>query len=359
MRFKKSVSIARDISTMLDYSPSGCLGVHNHIVIQPTPAGPVPTPMPMMPSMELPLPMLWPPGYLMGQNKFSSTVYHNNLWIALEGYDTGIGIVHVCLVAPPPCIVIPMHILDSSRKAKFKVSDVKADGKAIATCTMFDIAPPTPLLVCGSVPTPTAGTGTAVAFNSLKVGMHWIDVVAGWADVIITCVMAFFKARANPLEGTGAPALLEPKLMPDAGSIVGGLIRMAGQEWAGFRGDAQVEYKPLQGVLAEVGISVSRDGDTGRFSGEAGARAGVDSTNVHGTGRVSETAEGFDVSGGPGVSTPLGGGDVTRTRHYGADGREIAPAEVGTTGSGPAWPPVTGNPMRGMGSPYSGFFSDL
>lgn len=350
MRFPNHVSIARDIATMFDYAPMGCLGVHDHVVLVASPAGPVPVPQPRVPSLEIPVTILWPPGYACGVNRLTSTVYHNNLWIALREHDCGPNILHLCLAAPPPCIVFPKHIIDSSRKAKFDAGEVKANGRGIACCTMFDLAVvPTPMMVCGSVPLPAAGTGTAVLFNSLIVGMHLVDLLAGWADTLISILQTVLSSSVELGKLMAMPSPLpKERLVPEFGSLVAGLIRFAGQAGGSYHGDAWLEYKPLRGLLGQVKISVRRDGASGSVTGGVEGRAGTRTSNVHAGVHHTRTNTGSGLHDDVGVSTPVWEGEANFVEPTSASGPARA-GEWDASSDGAPWPPMTGNPFRGMG----------
>ena len=78
--------------------------------VQP-PVGP---PIPIAPCIEAPVPVMWPPGFGLQQNKLTTTVYHKFQWIMLDGHDCGYMIPHVTI--PPVNVLLPIQIAFSSRK---------------------------------------------------------------------------------------------------------------------------------------------------------------------------------------------------------------------------------------------------
>lgn len=283
MRFPNHVSVVWDLTAFLDYigaQPS----VHNHLLL--TAAPPFFVPKPLSLSVEAPVPVMWPPGFLLGANKLTSTVYHNHVWFGLEKHDCGPLIFHLS-IDPPVDLLMPIHLLSSSRKAKFRAGEVKANGAAVACMTMVDWAVvPTPLLVCGDIPSPTSGTGSAFWLNSLMVGMHTADLVMGWVDTLVTMVLSALRAAAGGKDAVnfdpGSYGLLDVSPIPDFGALAAALVGIAFQDLGGYRGDVGFEYKPVGGHLGEVGVGISRDGDSREVRGSAGGRIGPDAGNVHG-----------------------------------------------------------------------------
>lgn len=264
-RYSKHVSVIWDVTGMFDWVPvlASC---HHHLYANVEPVPPV-IPQPFGLSVEAPSIIAHPPGFLLGDNKLTATVYHNHVWFAIDGHDLGHMLMHLCVppTSPGPCTLMEFNILLSSRKAKFTAGEVKADGKAVACCTMIEPLSPsavTPMMVCGAVPVPIAGCGMSVALNSLLVGMHPIDLVAGWVDVLATMIQSAVMSAVSPIEKGEFDAIgFQP--MPDGGSIFGNDIRFLGQQYYGYHGDGVLEYKPFGGPMGEGGVSVTRDGATG------------------------------------------------------------------------------------------------
>lgn len=284
MRFGNHVSVVWDITAFLDYVGAQP-AVHNHLLLTASPPFLIPKPLSL--SVEAPVPILWPPGFLLGANKLTSSVYHNHVWFGLEKHDCGPMIFHLS-VDPPVDLLMPVHLISSSRKAKFKAGEVKANGAAVACMTMIDPSAivPTPLLVCGDIPSPTSGTGSAVWLNSLLVGMHLADLIMGWVDTLVSMVFATLKAAAGGQGAVefspGTYGLADVSVMPDLGALAGALVGLAFQEWGGYRGDVGFEYKPVGGHLFEVGVGISRDGDSHDVQFGGAGRLGPDGANVHG-----------------------------------------------------------------------------
>ncbi|MBZ0119627.1 MAG: hypothetical protein K8H88_21740, partial [Sandaracinaceae bacterium] len=275
-RFPVHVSVVWDLNAFLDYNPT-LLAVHHHLVFVP-PAPPVPQPFGA--SLEQPATMLWPVGFALGANKFTTSVYHHSVWIALEGHDIGRMLFHLSLV-PGIDLLMPGHILKSSRKAKFRAGEVKANGKAIACCTIFDVgAMPAPMMICGDLPLPASGTGTAVWLNDVLVGMHWIDVLMGWVDCVVGMVVAALKsvnivAQADPF------GLIKVDPVPDFGALAAAAVGLGGQMWAGYHGDVSYTYSPVSGPAAGLSVSLTHNDDDSRVTAAVEGRLGPPSINAY------------------------------------------------------------------------------
>jgi hypothetical protein len=310
MRIKKHVSLVWDLTLHMDFMPA-LAGIHDHLFL---PSG---TKHPIGASVEVPAPMMWPPGFLLGNNQFTTTVYHHHVWIVLDGHDLGPMLGHMCIppVLPTPvppfidtCVKVIVDVLLSSRKAYFSAGEVKANDKPIACCTMFVdfLAPPTPMATCGIVPAPTVGSATSL-MTDLLVGMTWVDFFAGCAALVVDIIAGLIWHKASGGFEGGTPA---PGDAPSFGDAVGeegssgvaggaatggwgdgaaGIVRWLGQEYAGYRGDAGGSVGP---------VSVTRDGDTMDTTVEASnPELGNDRTVFHNDGTVernppAEPAEG-------------------------------------------------------------------
>lgn len=320
MRFANHVSVIWDVTGFFDWIPV-IPSVHHHLYMTFVPVAPV-APQPFGLSVDVPSIIAHPPGAACGDHKLTSTVYHNHVCFALDGHDLGHFLMHVCVppLMPGPCTLMEFNILLSSRKAKFSAGEVKANGKPVACCTMIEPSDPTaitPMLTCGAMPVPNSGCGTSVAFNSLLVGMHWIDMLAGVVDTAVSVAQGILMSMGpveagNILDGIG----FNP--VPDFGSLAGNGIRLLGQQQFDYSGDASFEYKPLSGPLGELGTTATVDGVTGEVVHEVGGAARLGGiAEGHGTLRDRYQPDGTrtdEVSGG---ASWFGGGhsDATGRRN--------------------------------------------
>ena len=109
----------------------------------------VPAP-PFIPTAEVPVPMWWPPGRAIGQNKFCLKVLHKTQMITRQGHDCGFLIPHIGPWLPGLAIAI----CTSSRKFLFSASTVLGESAPLgAIC----LSPFRPGLVCGAPPIPLPG----------------------------------------------------------------------------------------------------------------------------------------------------------------------------------------------------------
>jgi len=259
---------------LYDYVPV-IPSVHKQLLVE----GLVVVPVPMGPYIETGMPMFSAPGYMMGKHKLTRDVFHSALPIALKDHDIGPLIPHIGI--PPNDLMIPVNTLKSSRKAMFSAGEVKAEKNPIACCTFIDWGVlPTPMLVCAELPLPCAGTGTAVLTNSLLVGMHWIDMVAGWAAIVVQ----FLLTRLS------APKPITDFLSSNVPGLVSGLVQLAGQEWGGYAGDAGIEIDLGGGTK----LKVSRDGVDQLWSGSLQQQWGSDAANLQAEVTLREGRPGED-----------------------------------------------------------------
>lgn len=256
MRFEKHISVSVDIIGFMDYLPT-MVTTHPYLGFTP------PFSIPMVPFGEIATTMAWIPGMFIGKNKLSSNVLHKDWSIVLDGHDVGPLVPHV-FSAPPDNIHLAIQTIQSSRKSNFCAGEVICNGTPIACCTIFELAIPTPMSACSITPCPMLGSGMSVLTNSVIVGMHWIDVVAGWVGVIIDSLIsiAFIAAGGS-----------KPGWLPNPWAIVPGLIRLAGQEWAGYHGDAKMEIKVELGP-ASRSVSLERSGTDGRWTAASEGQLG-------------------------------------------------------------------------------------
>lgn len=283
------VSVVRDLNGFLDWIPVIPTS-HEYV------SGTTGIPSPAMLNLEFLAPMLWPPGYATGKNKFTSSVLHKGWWICLEEHDLGMGLAHVPAVMDD--VLAPLHILTSSRKSNFSSGAVKANGKPFAACTMFDTGLlPTPMKQCDQLPLPTTGPGMSFALNDCLAGMHWADYVAGVLSMLADYVLARLTAGVG---GTG------PITMPNGLQVVPFLVRLAAQEFGGYGGDAKLKLGVGFTEILGVEVELVRAGDTHRWSVEGGGRVGHESLGPRllGKGKWSEGEPGRpsvlegDVGGG-------------------------------------------------------------
>jgi hypothetical protein len=196
---------------------------------------------------------------------------------------------------------------------------------------MFDLAViPTPMTPCSLIPLPCCGTGTAVLTNEVIVGMHWIDLVAGWVNVVLDVILA-----ALQLNGRDCGAI--PSFTP----LIAGAIRFAGQEWFGYRGDAELKVEASSdGVTAS--LALSRAGDDGRWRLQQDARYGSDLNNAHEQAGVSwggSGGEGVVADGRVGAALLGQSGDVGVSGDRPGD-HQIGAFATGETGFGGGETPV-------------------
>jgi hypothetical protein len=183
---------------------------HDFIPLPPFP--PVPPPLPAAPlspaalAMEIPVPAWWPPGYVMGANKFTTTVFHKSLAICLDSHDCGKFILHLQITPAMNNTLSLVQTALSSRKANFSASKVKANKKPIACMTLIGW-PPTPMTYCANpISMPLADAPTS-HLNTVTVGMTLADWFAGVFAIVAGMILdKVLFSRSGGTKGFGKGA---------------------------------------------------------------------------------------------------------------------------------------------------------
>ncbi|PRP92112.1 hypothetical protein ENSA5_51520 [Enhygromyxa salina] len=155
---------------------------HDFIPLPPFP--PVPPPLPAAPlslaacAIESPVNAWWPPGYALGANKFTTSVFHSGMGICLDGHDCGKFIPHVQVAPAPNNTLTLVHIPLSSRKCNFTASTVKMNGKSTA-CMLMISWPPSPMTYCSEPMSMPLASAPTAHLNTVTVGMTFGDWFAG------------------------------------------------------------------------------------------------------------------------------------------------------------------------------------
>jgi len=267
------ICILNDLTMpMLFYSP------HNYGPLPPFP--PVPPPMPATPmspapasALDIPLPMLWPPGNLMFKNKYAPTVLHRYLGIIQAGHDLGPMIPHIQVLPAPNNFFTPLHILFSSRKMAFSTSTVKVGGVFVALGGVIAL-PPTPMMVCADPMGFPLGEVPTRWLNKVWVGFTWLDFLLGVftivANMLIDKLMngknKFGKLRDVVKSSRGSlAAAIYKKMFPiqslsDAGKALSKQVagNVVGLVSLLATGEGAVSFT-LGSSYANVSLSVGRD----------------------------------------------------------------------------------------------------
>ncbi|MBN1550645.1 hypothetical protein JW979_04210 [bacterium] len=162
-----------------------------HYYIVPPMTNPVPTV-----AIEMVATQLWTFGFVLNQNKFTTTVFHKGVWITLANHNLGPMIPDVTI--PPVNAWYAVMWPFSSRKIMFSSSTVKMNGQPVGCAAIF---PPFVMLTCGEpVSLPVTAPATNL-LNNVHVGMTWADILAGALDIVasmaIDLVFALIGARGS------------------------------------------------------------------------------------------------------------------------------------------------------------------
>ncbi len=290
------ISISNDIALPVLQPP--CI-MTAHAYLGPTPpALPPPLSVPMGMATEIPVPMFWPPGMGMGQNKLTTTVVHKGLSIVQAGHDCGTLIVHVQIIPGPLNTLTLLHIPFSGRKVNFSASTVLSQGKPTACCTMISW-PPAPMTVCMDPVSPPLSSAPTSHLNTVVVGMTWGDIILGWGTIAVSMILDYVLSKLGgpePPLGDALNALWGAFGKKLLGSALGG---GSPGEWAAKQGLAVatgVAQLFLTDAPTDVKISVGspffgfETGVTRDANGHYGVVAGARSANR--SGEVSANSTG-------------------------------------------------------------------
>lgn len=272
-------SISNDLTTQF-YPP--CMSIHEYF--GPTPPG-VPPPLSVKPGIaaEIPVPMFWPPGFGLGQNKLTTTVVHKNLAIVQDGHDCGTLIIHVQVVPYIANVLTALHIPFSSRKTNFFSSTVLPQGKCLAAATLISW-PPAPMTTCWDPVSPPLSSAPTAHLNTLVFTMSWADIIIGWVSVAASMVLEFLLDKHAPPSPVPEKYWLAfgegllSKLVPTSPHAWRGWLAKAGL--GGLTGAARMAFTdgPAD-IKVAVGspflqgeLGFGRD-DKGQWSAAAGARS--------------------------------------------------------------------------------------
>lgn len=151
------------------------MAAHDYLGPPPVP----PVPLTFMPGMsraswgfEIPVPMFWPPGYALGQNKLADKVLHKGCPVVQDGHDCGALIVHVHYLPLPSNMLLVIQIPFSSRKSNMFSSTVQSQGKPTAWCALL-------MTTCWDPISPPATTAPTVLLNTVHFSLSLADIIAG------------------------------------------------------------------------------------------------------------------------------------------------------------------------------------
>lgn len=225
--------------------------------------------------------MWWPPGALTGDHKLASTVQHRSLRTVQVGHKLGPLVPHVEMVPASDDILTPVQMLTSSFEVKFQNGEIVDQGAPIGV-----LMPLTPALVCTDLVSLPCGYSPSAIFNSAWLDVSWVDIVAGWVEIVVTMVVDFLAYKAKGGGGFAKPQggprpsdrviddqrvdALRPDAIGMGASVQGGLlsslagaaVRSVGREYFGYNGPITVGTSASAGILGSSGaqFTSNRDG---------------------------------------------------------------------------------------------------
>lgn len=264
-------TIQRDICTNMIVPLTA---THNFVPLPPFP--PVPPPLPAAPlslaacAIESITNAWWPPGYALGGNKFTTSVFHSRMAICIDGHDCGKFIPHVQVAPAPNNMLTLLHIPLSSRKCNFTASTVKMNGKATA-CMLMISWPPSPMTYCSEpINMPLASAPTA-HLNTVVIGMTFGDWFAGAFAIALGMILdwVLFKHFDGGTRGFGQNAgkmIAQSRAGRYVYQIIGGeligSLPQIGWKWAAKQGVGMATglVRYLATGEGEIGVSVAAGG---------------------------------------------------------------------------------------------------
>ncbi len=233
------------------------LGVAMHTLWATVPIVPA-----FAPSVEMIATQMWTAGYLMGKNKFTTTVKHKQFPICQASHDLGILIPDVTI--PPTNLFYPLMWPFSKRKMMFSASKVKFNDKAVGCSIVGPL--PMPMMTCANPASLPTAVPLINLFNTLKVGMTPGDFVLGVAKIIasiaIDLILSKIFASSGPKGSYGSE--LGKGLMGKMGLSKSALASRAAHALAGFAFSA-IEGNPtfsfgLGGGPISSSVKISGEG---------------------------------------------------------------------------------------------------
>ena len=282
------------VNIIIDFSLAP-VGWHFFVPIPPVPPTPVTTF-----AMEMFALQMWTAGFLLGKNKFTSTVKHKNLPIVLDQHDVGPMI---------PDITIPFNNLYyvvmwpmSARKIVFAAYKVQMNGKYVG---LTDILSLLPMLSCGNRVSNPLVFSIIAATNTVDVGYELADLVVGLVLIAFTLVGDLLAYLIDPPGTSGIGGQLLGQLFPflGPGASAASLAKIAAATAGNFVASA-IRHDQSGGVVPySVGIQtpdnplVSGGASVNWGSSDPSANGVILSGNAAGVSREKNVSTGAPTTG--------------------------------------------------------------
>ncbi len=247
-------------------------GANLHTLWGPAPVIP-PAPGTPTASFEMITTQMWSAGFLLGQNKFTTTILHRGVFICIDDHDIGTLIPDITI--PPVNAYYAIMWPFSSRKMVFTASTVKMNKKPTSCSQIF---PPLPMMTCGDPVTLPLGRPLINFMNTVTVGLTWADFGMGVLKIALSMaidVIFDWKAIKNFFKGV-------KEVGEEAAEKLGNLIAKETIKKLGFDGSPKALAKKAISALAGWGTSALEGNPTlslkvgGGLVPEVGVQAGGD-----------------------------------------------------------------------------------
>lgn len=241
------------------------LGINMHTLWVP-PAPPSPAPVP---SFEMITTQMWTAGFLLGQNKFTETVFHKGVFICKDDHDIGTLIPDITIPFVNAFYVIMWPF--SGRKIFFTASTVTMDGKPTSCAQIW---PPIPMMTCGDPFALPTSYPVANLFNTVTVGLTFGDFVMGWVKIGVSIaidaifsfgpVAKFFKKMGGDKAAKSIGKEILGQVLGKLGLSPDALAKKAVSALAGWaitaaEGNPTLKLTVGGGLVPEVGLQAGGD----------------------------------------------------------------------------------------------------
>ena len=167
--------------------------LHDSLILVPTPAGPVPTPVPAQPHVVFAF-LRWGPFGLLGCAQENPTVRGDWGNLVSRTHDTGAPTVPHWPITPPFYdLLVLLWIATAASKSEWGAHKVKLP-KGSAAVALFGFVNPN--LNCNGATAPPWFNGWVIAPSTVKCGMTWGDVIAGLVAGIVDAAIQFALNKA-------------------------------------------------------------------------------------------------------------------------------------------------------------------
>jgi len=222
-------------------------GMCFHTLWAPPPSIP-PLPNAFIPSVEIPAPMMWTVGYLMGKNKFTTTVTTCNMPTCQGGHDLG-PLIPDITIPPANVYMPPIGWPFSKREMVFQAATVSLQGTP-AGCAA---APFFPMMTCGDpVSLPSVFPIPVNYLHRTFVGMTLSDILGGILKIGISMLIDAIFHKIGGGSGNPASEAAQQAAERAAKEAAERAAREVGEQAAREAAERAIRNEIMKGVLGKI-----------------------------------------------------------------------------------------------------------